>query len=402
MVVPREQLDEWILAAARTAGVRIHENTAFKAYRTTASGVEVDVAGPDGERTLRGRVLIGADGSNSQVAKQLRGRIPSRDRIMAVRAYFEDVTGPPGRADLLFHTRTFPGYTWVFPTGVSSANVGVGMASDLFPKSEEHLRPLLLKLIESDRALVDRLGEANIVGRVKGFPLATYNPSAPVSAHRLLLVGDAAGLINPINGEGIQYALLSGRWAAETIVAAAATGFDPAALGAYRTRVRTELGADLALARLIVQIISNRDLNPVWLRVLDMVLRGARTDADYAELAGGILAGLQPTTTALGWGMLSRLAAQTAVEARTAAVAFGAEPFERSMALGIGAARLGFQLSHDAIAEPERFRGWVGAVARSTVAVGTGLAGQAVGHARTRRHSSRTDGSDRHSPDRHN
>jgi hypothetical protein len=118
-----------------------------------------------------------------------------------------------------------------------------------------------------------------------------------------------------------------------------------------------------------------------------MVLRGARTDADYAELAGGILAGLQPTTTALGWGMLSRLAAQTAVEARTAATAFGAEPFERSMALGIGAARLGFQLSHDAIAEPERFRGWVGAVARSTVAVGTGLAGQAVGHARNRRHS---------------
>jgi len=389
IVIPREQLDQYVIDAAISRGARLWQGTTFNAYRADEHGIDVDITTARGKSSLRTRLLIGADGSNSAVARQHRGGpLPSSHRIMAVRAYFQGVVGPQGRADLLFHEQTFPGYTWLFPTGPSTANVGVGMVSDVFPRNDEHLRPLLLRLVNSDAALMNRLSGGRLDGRVKGFPLATYNPAAPLIGRRLLLAGDAAGLINPINGEGIQYALLSGRWAAETAIAAEASDFDRASLAVYKTRIRSELGADLALAGLIVQIISNRDLKSAWMRVLDMVLNSARADSEYAELAGGILAGLQPTTTALGKNMLSRLAHEAITEALEIPGLVEQRKLDVTASFALALARVGFQSAHDAVTDPVRFRQWVHGVARSGGAVGAELARHAV--VRNRGHSSRS------------
>jgi flavin-dependent dehydrogenase len=101
----------------------------------------------------------------------------------------------------------------------------------------------------------------------------------------VLLAGDAAGLINPLNGEGIQYALLSGRWAAETVIACAAShDFSGRALGAYAARVDDELRYDLSLSRTIVQLIRNRVLDPLWLEALRIIAAQARVDAEHARI----------------------------------------------------------------------------------------------------------------------
>ena len=79
-----------------------------------------------------------------------------------------------------------------------------------------------------------RLGGAQIRGRILGCPLTTYNPRLPLVGDRVMLVGDAAGLINPLNGEGIQYALHSARWAADIAADRLSSGrLDAASLAGY-------------------------------------------------------------------------------------------------------------------------------------------------------------------------
>jgi menaquinone-9 beta-reductase len=92
------------------------------------------------------------------VARRLRhANFPDDDRIIALRAYFEQVGGAADRAELYFSASSFPGYYWLFPTGPTTANVGVGMVLNTLPRSEQPLKVLLNELIAKDTALRDRL-----------------------------------------------------------------------------------------------------------------------------------------------------------------------------------------------------------------------------------------------------
>jgi geranylgeranyl reductase family protein len=301
-VIPRMQLDAWIVEVARLAGARLIQGCRVQSYTVEEHGVRVDAAVGGRPMSIRARLLIGADGSSSTIARQLRGRgLEPRDRIVAVRAYYRGVRGPADRADIYFMASCFPGYFWVFPTGDGTANVGVGVALDTLPPSDVKLRELMLQLIATDEALQERLDGAEMTGKVVGWPLATWNPHLPLLSERVLLVGDAANLINPINGEGIQTALLSARWAAETAHACARQDdFSEAALQPYAARVHGELRYDMALSCFIVQCIRNGVLNPMWLQLLRVIADRATVDDEYADIAGGILAGIVPASSALG------------------------------------------------------------------------------------------------------
>lgn len=299
--IPRLQLDAWIVDAARAAGVRVLERTSVLGVDVTRAAATVRARTPDGERALTARLVIGADGSSSTVARELRGAPPpDASRIIAVRAYYEGDAGPEDQSDLYFSAESFPGYYWLFPTGKGTANVGVGMVLETFPPQTDHLRDMMLRLVERDPALHQRLGDGHITGKIVGWPLSTYDPSLPLVGDRILLAGDAAGFINPLNGEGIQYALLSGRWAAEHAAQCLANdACHIAALQPYADRVNRELRYDMAFAGLIVECIRNRHLNTLWLQLLKVIAARARVDHRYADVCGAVLAGLIPSHHAL-------------------------------------------------------------------------------------------------------
>jgi geranylgeranyl reductase family protein len=317
LCIPRLALDNVILKGAMASGARLVEGARVTGYEAEANYVSVKYQSQSREQQIKVRLLIGADGSSSIVARILRGGpLPRRDRIVAVRAYFENVDGPQEQAELYFSSSTFPGYCWLFPTGGTSANVGVGTLLETWPATKHQLNQLLSQVIQSDPAIAFRLSTARMRGKIVGWPLATFNPNLAMVSTRVILIGDAAGLINPLNGEGIQYAFQSARWAAETLpLALHRDELTAMHLAPYAARARHELRYDMAVARLIINLISNRTLTPIWLQTLRTITRRAAFDHEYAKRAGAILAGIAPTRDALSYRILWGTVEQAALTA---------------------------------------------------------------------------------------
>ena len=377
-VIPRLTLDAWIVAAAQAAGAHLIENCRIKGYAVDPGGVTVTGEQRGVQKSWRARLLIGADGSSSLVARLLHGQSGSpQNRIIAVRAYYEDVRGPADQCDLYFSSDSFPGYYWLFPTGETTANVGVGMLVKTLPPPDEHLAALLERLADQDPAFSQRIGRGKRLGKIAGWPLTTYDPASPITAERVILAGDAAGLINPLNGEGIQYALLSGRWAAETVLEAHAAGdFSASRLKAYAVRVDRELRYDMALASLIVQLIRNRSLNPLWMQALRIITTRARVDSQYATVTGGVLAGLIPASQVISRKVISGTAQQAVFSLGFGAVKQALRGPKHLASLGRAAAGYGKELAAVTASQPGEFVRWSGGVALDTAE----LAGQVAQH----------------------
>jgi geranylgeranyl reductase family protein len=208
---------------------------------------EAALGGPDGVegftlsdgRQVRAGAVIGADGATSAVATA--AGLVDRARALwgfAVRTYFE---GPVALPVIAFWEpepwAALPGYGWVFPgtDGQANAGIGVGTMGDRTKGSDAtRLLPAFLHHLER-LGFVDGAGG---VGSVLGGWLKMGMVGTRPAAGRVLLVGDAAGLVNPLQGEGISQALRSG-WAAATSVLAG--GGDPARTTArYRAWMRAE------------------------------------------------------------------------------------------------------------------------------------------------------------------
>ena len=359
-VIPRKILDQWIFKAAIDSGVTAIQGARVLDFARGDDRISLTVEQNGKTSSFTTRLLVGADGSASTIAKLLRGEsVPGRDRILSVRAYFDGVKGPADQADLYFSEECFPGYYWLFPTGPRSANVGVGMMLETIPPTNVRLRELLLDLIQKDKALSKRLHRATMKGKVVGWPLTTYNPDAPLVDDRVMLVGDAAGLINPLNGEGIQYALISGRIAAD--IAADRLAHDDlsaASLAEYTGRIEREIRYDMALSNTIVQLLRNRNLNPIWLRSLSTIVARARLDYRYADIAGGILAGVLPAREALSpriiLGTLEQ--AGTSIVIETLLTALGGP--KKLLEVGVETGRTGIDLVSQSLQRPEELLGW--------------------------------------------
>jgi menaquinone-9 beta-reductase len=223
-VVPRTVLDARLVAAAVARGAVLR--------RQTVRTLEVleDRVLLDGHTAAR--VVVGADGANGVVRRRLGlGRQPAAATAVAVRGY---ASAPPGEPEqlIVMDGRGWPAYAWSFAAGDGTANVGFGMLlprlreSGRGGKAELHSRLAeLLPGVEAERLVSHHL------------PLSTVRPRQPRG--RVLLVGDALSLVNPLTGEGIFYALLSGR-----VAGAAAVGSgDPGR--AYAAALRRELGRHL-------------------------------------------------------------------------------------------------------------------------------------------------------------
>ena len=186
----------------------------------------VKAKGPDGtEYEFRGRMVIGADGVGSVVAREIRGaQIDPDHTCIAHRAYYSGVGGMTGCIEIHFVKSIMPGYFWIFPLENGIANVGVGMMMGDVKKHGTDLGKSMDDIIRNNPLFKERFANAKMVSPLKAWQLPFGSKKRKVHAENVLLVGDAAGLVDPFSGEGIGNAMLSGKLAAEVAYEALVAG----------------------------------------------------------------------------------------------------------------------------------------------------------------------------------
>ena len=300
-VLPRTRFDEIIFRQAQTAGAQAIEQCEVNSVTIGRDRATVRAEHYGKPCVFHARLVIGADGARSVVARAVGlGAQSSNSGSIALRAYYEGVAGDPSRVDIFFDKSFFPGYAWIFPLGDSRANVGLGMVTDVCQSYKINLRERFTNWIKTDQVAQARLRGAQLEGRIVGWPLNTYCSANHSYARRLLLVGDAAGLVDPLNGEGIHTALESAHMAAEVAnEALRADDLSAAFLSRYERQWKASFDLDLRIADLYVTVAKNRSLTGLWLSVMRLMAETARRDREYARTITGILAGVVPTRRSL-------------------------------------------------------------------------------------------------------
>ena len=273
LVRPRQDFDEVLARTAQKAGARLHENTTVTGpVRDERSSRVVGVtatAKDSGETvTYRAPVTIVADGNSSRFSLAMGWR-RREDRPMGVayRRYFRSPRhdddwleswlelwdGEPGASRLL------PGYGWVFGVGDGTSNVGLGILNTSSAFGKTDYRAMLdrwLAHVPQEWGFV----EDNATGPTRGAALPMAFNRKPHYADGVMLVGDAGGMVNPMNGEGIAYAMESGKLAAEVVAQALATVDDvrrERTLAGYRAALDAEYGGYYTVGRLFVKAIGH-------------------------------------------------------------------------------------------------------------------------------------------------
>jgi geranylgeranyl reductase family protein len=247
-VARRLELDAALVDLARDSGAKVEEGVALVDVTTTDAEVRAEV---EGVGTVTAQHLVAADGMWSPTRKALGLSIDGyRGEWHAFRQYYENVSPRAGNELIVwFEEDLLPGYAWSFPLAGGRANIGfgiqrgghhrVGDMKDLWPDllSRPHIREVLGP-------------DARPEAPHKAWPIPARVGRVPLVGPHTMFVGDAAAVTDPMTGEGIGQALLTGRLAAEAVLAG---GDAPAT---YEHEVRRELVADDRMARALIPLLA--------------------------------------------------------------------------------------------------------------------------------------------------
>jgi menaquinone-9 beta-reductase len=269
--ITRHDLDGLVAARAAEVGATLWQGTevtaldgsetAVPGVLPVLSGLAVKEKSSGTTRTVKARYVVVADGSNSRIGRMLG---TSRQRQlplgMALRGYYRsdrhddpfieshlDIRDPEGNV--------VPGYGWIFPMGDGRVNVGVGLLS-----TEQRWKGInTTQLMETFVGYAPKswgLSADTSVGPPTGGKLPMGLSVGPRAGGNVLIAGDAAGVINPFNGEGISYAYETGRLAAAAL-GHALTGEGEQALLEYDRSLTAAYGPYYKVARAFVHLISH-------------------------------------------------------------------------------------------------------------------------------------------------
>ncbi|MPY96369.1 MAG: hypothetical protein GEV08_25885, partial [Acidimicrobiia bacterium] len=263
VVARRRDLDAALVDLARGAGAEVLEGSALLGADRDEKGATVHL---EGIGEVRARHVVGADGAWSPLRRAFGlGGAGYRGDWHALRQYVSG-TEVGSRLHVLFDAGLLPGYAWAFPLPEGGANVGLGIlrggrvaTGDTGP---------LWRALSSRAPLRDLLGPtAEADGPLRAWPIPAHLGAVPLTAGPVLFVGDAAAVTDPLTGEGIGQALLTGVLAAEAVVATAGGRAGDAA-ATYAASVRRELGLDHTFGHRLSGVLSSARVTRAGIRAV--------------------------------------------------------------------------------------------------------------------------------------
>ncbi len=270
LVRPRADLDAMLANQAVKAGARLYERVSVT-DPIVENGRVVGVTGKTADKkpvTFRAPLVLTCEGVSGKLAQKLGvHRNDKRPLGVAVRRYYtspkthddyleswlELWDGKPNESNLL------PGYGWIFGMGDGTVNAGLGVLNSSAGFGKTDYRAMLTRWLDNTP---DEWGlrEENATCPTRGAALPMGFNRTPHYVDGLLIVGDSGGSVNPFNGEGIPYAMESGKYAAEAVVQALSRPEGASrerALEQYPVRMRDEWGAYYRLGGVFVKLIGN-------------------------------------------------------------------------------------------------------------------------------------------------
>ncbi len=286
-VIRRRIFDEYMFSKAKEAADLCIENFSVKNIileNGKVCGVRGTNQNEEKEIEYRAKLVFGADGFNSTIARKtgLHEHDP-KHLVVALRCYYRGVKDLTDQIELHFVDEVVPGYFWIFPLEENYANVGIGMLHHYIKKNNVDLKTALESAINS-QFFKDRFKDATPVEQPLGWNLPVGSKKRKNYGNGFLLLGDAAGLIDPFTGEGIGNAMFSSKIAVETANNAIKNNdFSESFLSDYSDRLWADIGNELKVSHKLQKIGHYRFL-------LNFVVRKAARNRKISEIIAGMIA----------------------------------------------------------------------------------------------------------------
>ncbi len=292
-VIRRQEFDNFMLTQAKASTATVLEDHMVDDLIWEdgyVAGVKVTNIAAATSIDFRAKLVLGCDGYKSIVSRKVGFYNNDRKHnVIALRQYYENVGDLTDQIELHYIDEVIPGYFWIFPIEDNKANVGIGMTREALIGRDLDLKASLAAAIQSPM-FKERFANATPLEEPCGWNLPVGSIHRKNYGDGFLLVGDAAGLIDPFTGEGIGNALYSARYAVEVAVKAIGQNDTSAAfLKAYDKNLWAAIGPELRTSTQLQKLGR-------WKRLLNLVIGKASRSRELGDLIAGMVANETPKT----------------------------------------------------------------------------------------------------------
>ncbi len=201
--MPRLHFDALVQQHALDSGAEFMEAQVSGPIIENGKVTGVQIKKDGSKQDIKAKIVIGADGVTSAISRALRpDKAKDAHRAVAMRAYIEDLEEYPNVVEFHLYNEILPGYAWIFALGEDRANIGLGMRLDKYKQFNKSLEELMEVFLDLP-IIKKRLKRGGVLKDTAVWPLNFGSQDMQRAYEGVLLIGDAAGLINPLTGGGI-------------------------------------------------------------------------------------------------------------------------------------------------------------------------------------------------------
>ena len=283
-VIPRKVFDYFLFKKAKEVTEILEE---FKVKDLIyKNGKPVGIKGVNrkgDEQIIEAPIILGCDGAHSIISRKLDAYKKDMEHTaVAIRCYYEGVEGLSNQIELHYIKEVKPGYFWLFPAGVNEDNIGIGLSKNEAKKEDRTLTNIMEDVTQS-QYFKERFSNAKPLEKPKGWNLPMGSIHRKNYGDGYMLLGDAAGLVDPFTGEGIGNAMVAAKYAISTAKKAKDKGdYSKNVLSEYDQLLWGEIGKELRTSTKLQSLSRSSFL-------LNFVINRASRNQEVQDIISGML-----------------------------------------------------------------------------------------------------------------